>query len=652
MSVGFLHRAVVLLSAVLLVATLGAPAPAQAAPLNADPAAGPEVTLPWRTLGLPGDITLVGANTNQEVTVPVPTGFGPVRLRGQIHAPVDFGAGFVEISDGTGRLLATVNLPAVTPEQAVVPFDVDIATGTLRTARLPLSFTVREAALPVGERCGLGARVTLSDLATVFVGGEPAPTTVGTFFPPVLQRLTIYAPIDADDGEEQAVLTLASAVARMYRSQSPAVTVVKQPRGTRPPAAPQFTRAVVVENGDAGLSVVDPDSPDVFLRLSGRGDQLAAQASLVANDVQSLVQVPEARVDRAGSAGTPETDEFTFGDLGINGESSVLRTAALTVGADRAALGAGRVDGVRVHLLANHTPVQPMDSASVMVRVNGQSVHTAALGASGRIDEEFEVPAEFLGQRINFEFDLTFSPRQLCSPTIAPVTFQLDPRSTLTVHRGGAPLGGFAALPSEFGPEFLVALDGSNPNQLHYAATVVADVARLTDTPLTPRVVDVKAAADAGIGALIVANAATVEQTSLRPPIGGESAEVQVDLRDQLRADIRRGLGSIQAFADEPRDRTVVLVTTSGAWTLVEPLFGYIDQRPDGWSSLTGDVLAAGAAGTVTNLSIGSEDSLQPPVEEGTDWRVWTAVGVGCVLFAALVAGALLVRRRRRSASA
>lgn len=120
---------------------------------------------------------------------------------------------------------------------------------------------------------------------------------------------------------------------------------------------------------------------------------------------------------------------------------------------------------------------------------------------------------------------------------------------------------------------------------------MIADIAQRTDTTLMPRVVDVNAAADAGMGALIVANAATIEQTSLRPPVGGESSEVQVDLRDQLRAQINRGLGSIQAFADAPRDRTVVLVTTSGAWSLVEPLFGYIDQQPDGWSSLTGDVL-------------------------------------------------------------
>lgn len=649
MSVGFIRRVVGLLSAALMVVALSAPT-AHAAPLNADPGTGGEITLPWRTLGLANDVTLVGADTNQDFTVPVPTGFAPIRLRGLIHAPVDFGAGFVEITDNTGRFLATVDLPAVAPDQAVVPFDVDISAGRVNAAKLGLSFTVREAALPVGERCGLGERVTISDLATVFAGIEPAPTTVGTFFPPVLQRLTVYAPIDADDGEEQAVLTLASAVARMYRPQSPVITVVKQPRGATPPAAPQFTRAVVVENGDAGLSVVNPDSPDVFLRLTGRGDQLAAQASLMANQVQSLVQVPEARVDKAGSAAGPGGDEFTFGQLTMSGESSVLRTSTMTVGVDRAALGPGRVEGLRVHLLATHTPVQSMDSASVMISVNGHAVHTAPLGESGRLDAAFDVPGEFLGQRLNFEFDLTFSPRQLCSPTIAPVTFQLDPRSTLTVRRGGKPLGGFGAAPSEFSPEFLVALDGSNPNQLYYATRVVADIARLTDTALAPRVVDVKAAADATLGALIVANAATIDQTSLRPPVGGESTGVQVDLRDELRADINRGLGSIQSFADEPRNRSVVLVTTSGAWTLVEPLFGYIDQLPDGWSSLTGDVLAAGAAGTVTNLSIGSADTAEPAAaSDGTDWRVWAAVGAGCVI-AALALAAALLRRRRRAA--
>lgn len=640
-----------LVSAVALVAGLGASPAATAEPLNADPSTGPEATMPWPALGLPKEVTLVGANTNQDFAIPVPSGFGPTRLQGLIHAPVDFTAGFVEINDGRGTVLGTVPLPTVAPDQAVVPFTVDLSAGQVAADALQLSFSVREPALPPEARCGLGEQVMLSDLAAVFSGAEPAPRTIASFFPPVLQRLTIYTPVNADDAEKQATLTLASTVARMYRPQAPAITVATLPRGAAPPPAPQFARAVVVESGDAGLNIVNGDRADVYLKLTGRGNQLSDQVSLMANDVQSLVQVPGARVDKAGSTGTADAEQMTFGDLNISGETSVLRTASFTAGVDRSALGS-RVDGVKVHLLATHTPVASMDSASVTVSVGGQAVWTAPLSSTGRVDVEFEVPAEFLRQRINFEFALTFSPRQLCSPTIAPVTFQLDPRSTLTLQRGGPALTGFSAVPSEFSPEFLVALDGSSPNQLDDATRVVAKIAQRTETPLTPRVVDVKAAAQSTTAALIVANAATISQTSLRPPVGGESADIQVDLREQLRADIDRGLGSIQAFADEPRQRTVVLVTTSGAWSMVDPLFGYLDQLPDGWSTLSGDVLAAGPDGTVSQLTIGHGDVAAPVASEGVNGGAWLAVGVGAAAVLAALLGVAVWRRRRRGADA
>ncbi|UNB56264.1 MULTISPECIES: cellulose biosynthesis cyclic di-GMP-binding regulatory protein BcsB [unclassified Mycolicibacterium] len=643
-----IRRVAGLLLSVVLAATLGMPQAAHADPLNLDPAAGGEVALPWRTLGLTGDITLVGANTNQDFTVPVPSGFSIIRLRGLIHAPVDFAAGFVEIVDRRGALMATIDLPAVAPNQAVVPFDVDVAAAQADASGVGLSFTVREVPRPGQERCGLGERVVISDLTAVFAGNETAPTTIATFFPPVLQRLTIYAPTDAEDAEKQGVLTLASAVARMYRPQSTAITVVNQPRGASPPPAPQFTRAIVVERGDAGLEVINAGTSDAFLKLTGRGDQLAEQASLVINQLQSLAQVPNARVSKAGSDVGPESDEATFGQLKLTGESSVLRTSKFTVGVDRSALGA-RVDGVQVHLLATHTPVADADSASVMVSVNGQAVYTAPLRDSGRVDAVFDVPGEFLKQRVNFDFDLTFSPRQLCSPTIAPMTFELDPRSTLTMRRGGQPLGGFGAVPSEFSPEFLVALDGSGPSQLDFASRVVANIARQTEAPLRPRVVNVKDAAGASTGALIVANSATLRSTSLRPPIGGESSDVQVALRDELRADINGGLASIQVFADQPRDRTVVLVTSSGAWSLIEPLFGHIDQLPNGWSSLSGDVLAAGAEGTVTELAIGPEGIAPTTDQDGANSPpIWLAIGAGVLAAAVLGLGAALWWRRRR----
>ena len=385
--------------------------------------------------------------------------------------------------------------------------------------------------------------------------------------------------------------------------------------------------------------------------MSGRGDQLADQASLLVNGLQSLVQVANARIDKAGSNRASDADEMSFGQLNLTGESSVLRTSKFTVGVDRSALGA-RTDNLQVHLLATYTPVASLDSASLVVSVNDQTVYSSPLDDSGRVDAVFQVPGQFLRQRTNFDFDLTFSPRQLCSPTTAPLLFKLDPRSTLTMRRGGPPLGGFSAVPSEFSPEFLVALDGSNPNQLGYATRVLASIARQSGTALMPRVVDVKAAAGASDGALIVANSATLKLMSMRPPIGGESSDVQLDLRNELRVDIDRGLGSIQVFADQPRQRTVVLVTTSGAWSLMEPLLGYLDQVPGGWSGLDGNTLAAGAAGVVTDLSIGPDDVASAAAQDGTDRRAWLTIGAGCVALAVFGLTGVLWWRRRRAGTA
>lgn len=644
-----MFAATCLLSSAMLAITLGPALEARADPLNADPSVGNELSLPWPTLGLPGEITLVGANNNQDFKLPVPPGFEVRRLRGLIHAPVDFGAGFVEIDDAKGTLLATVDLPAVTPSQAVVPFDVDVSTAQVAESTVGLSFTVREGRIPPDQRCGLGERVVISDLAAVLTGNEPAPTTVASFFPPVLERLTIYTPSDANAAEQQAVLALSSAVAKNYRPQPTAISVVKQPRRAAPQPAAQFSRAVVVEDGDAGIDVVNAGRSNVYLRLTGRGDQLTDQVSLVVNRLQSLVQIPDARVDKGGTTASPAADELSFDQLGLKGSSSVLRASTLTVGFDRAVLGRGRVDGLKVHLLASHTPIASLDSATLMVNLNGQSVYTTPLTESGRVDAVFDVPDSFLGQRINLDFALTFSPRQLCSPTIAPMTFQLDPRSTVTVHRGGQAPGGFAAVPSELSPEFLVAFDGSDPNQLDYATRVVADVARLTETPLMPRVVDVMSAADSHTPALIVANSTTLKRTSMQPPIGGERSDVEVGLADELRANIAGGLGSIQVFADQPRDRTVILITTSGAWSLVEPVLGYVDQLPDGWSSLVGNVAAAGADGAVSNLSIGPADTTARSPAAGRDWAPWIATGAALVVLAAVGLAILFRRRRRRS---
>jgi len=623
---------------------------------DADPPDAGTVALTWPALGL-GEKVYLGPDSTNTFTVRVPAGMTPVRLLGSIREPINIGAGFLEIGDGDGNFLAPVGLGPDASAQPVTTFDVDISAARVRARSMDLSFTLRQLD-DFDAVCEPLRQLVLQDMAVVLTGAEPVPSTIANFFAPVLQRLTIYAPPDADSAEQQTVLTLASALARLYRLQPLAITVLTLPRGAAPPPTSQLTRSIVVDNGPVGLSLENPGQPGAYLRVSGRGDALTTQASLLVNQLQSLVQVPRARVEQPGSDAAPTADELTFGRLDMSGRTEVLRTGSLTVSVDRAALGPGRVDSVQVHLLADYTPVADYDAATVQILSNETVVYGQLLNSSGKLDATFDLDARALGQSIDLNFALTYTPGNLCGPLMAPMAFQVDPRSTLTMRRGGAPINGFAAFPSEFSPSFLVALDGSGPNQLSYAARVVSAIARLTDAPLTPQVVDLSEAADATTGALIVAKSGAIAQTSLNPPVRGDNAEIAFTLPTELTANIDEGLGSIQAFADSARNRSVILVTTTGSWPLVGPLFDYIDELDGDWSALFGDVLAAGAGGTAVNLAIrGGDNPFEAPVHlPQPESLVSKSLALGVIAAAGVIAvtlgaGILWIRRRRASSA-
>lgn len=623
-----------------------------------DGAAAAGVTLTWANLGAPTEVDLY-PDGDRNISMRVPDGLTATRLRGVIQAPMNIDAGFLEISDGDGRFLGSVNLPPATSAQPVTPFDVDISAARGSASSLDLSFAVRPID-DVDNICGPTQKLTLSDLSTEFTGEQLPPTTIANFFPSVLEQATIYAPIDASAAEQQAVLTLVSTLPRLYNPLKPRITVVTHPRGAVPPPAPGLGRAVVVEKGRAGLTVEGAGTPGAFLRVSGDDDALSSQVSLLANQLQPLAQTATARVDEAGAEAELVGDTLTFSQLKASGETTFIRTSSFGVDFDRTALGS-RFDSLKVHLLADYTPVQKDDSATVVVKSQGLVVYRAALNDTGVLDATFDLDSPMLGQRwIRLDFALNYTPPQTCGPLTAPITFQVDPRSTLTMHRGGPPLGGFGAFPAEFSPNFMVAFDGSGPDQLSYAARIVAAVARLTSTELTPKVVDLDTAANATSGALIVANSKSLNQLPLNPPVRGDGSTINLALPTESQVDVNDGLGSIQAFADPPHNRSVVLVTTTTEWGLVEPLFRYIDGTDRDWSQLNGDVLAAGAAGTPTSLAVRPADDVFEAPQSGASGMsseggvVWGVVGavVGAGVVALIVLAVTLLRRRRRSAFA
>ncbi|PND59825.1 hypothetical protein CRM90_01165 [Mycobacterium sp. ENV421] len=600
---------------------------------------------------MPSSVNLFGEGASG-YTVALPDGLTAVRLQGTVHAPINIDAGYLEIDDSEGKFLGAVDLPPAGSGAVMTPFDVDISAARVKSSAVDLSFTIR----PRDDRdrfCRPLPQLQISDLRTVFAGTQLPVTTVANFFAPVLGKVTFYAPNDASPAEQQAVLALTAALGRYYATQPVAISVVSQPRGAVPPPTAGLDRAIVVEKGDPGLTVENPGTPNAYLRVSGDGDGLVKQVSLVSTQLQPLAQASAVRVDQAGSSTAQIGDPVTFSQLGLGDEKvDTFGTSNLEVGFQRTLLGQ-RFDSVQVHLLADYTPVADRAAASVMIRSSKSVVYRALLNNTGHLDATFTLDSSVLDQQwVNLQFALTYTPDQPCGPFVAPLTFQVSPQSTLTMHRGGAPLGGFAAFPSEFSPKFVVALDGSGPNQLGYAARIVAAVARLSKTELMPQVVDVQKAASATSGALIVANSDAIKGTPLTPPVGANGSTLNIALPTQLQLNIDKGLGSIQAFADPARNRSVILVTTTSDWTLVDPLFNYFNgPNGDDWTQLRGDVLAAGESGNPVNVAIrqAGAGAAEQTVSSTSRWSSYGYVVGGVVALVALAAFAvtLLLRRRR-----
>ncbi len=244
---------------------------------------------------------------------------------------------------------------------------------------------------------------------------------------------------------------------------------------------------------------------------------------------------------------------------------------------------------------------------------------------------------------------LTFTPRGGCTPFTAPMSFRTDPRSTVSVVAGADPRGGFASLPLAFAPSVQVALGDSDSGHLSRAAAVLQAIQRLTATPLNVVVVPPEEAASSGSGALVVADAATVEALKLSPPLSGSAESARVDLATPLSATVSGGLGSIQAFTDG--GRTVVLVTASGDWAPVDRLLTYAAGLDDGWASLSGDVLVAGVDGEPATLTVRTDGSPRFLAETPTSWRRWLWLGGAALIVAAASVGATWVRRRRTAAA-
>ncbi|MGE2689228.1 hypothetical protein [Mycolicibacterium pulveris] len=629
----------------LFMALLGAMPPA----LTAAQTGEPHVRLTWEQLGMSPTIGFTSANSAQTVTIPVPEGTTPTRFSGELQSMVNVNGGYIEVDREDGSLLGSVPIPDVSTGQRTVPFSIDLSSLAIRDQTARISVVLRQPG--ANDVCGSTPHVTMNRLAVEFTGLMRRPTTIDQFFPPVLSGIDVYVDPAPTQSEGQSVMTMAALLTQHYRDIPVEFRILPLPRNVAPPASwDDMRRSVVVRDDptDAGTGAVTlaqrVDAP--YLLVTGNGENLVEQTTMFRSRLLAISQTPTAAIDSTEPMAVSGTNRSSFGELGAGGRITVLGQSSLYTGFDTAVFGLANPGKLDIHLLAHYTSVKDDEKGTLVVRSAGQALYSTELNGSGSIDAKFTMPGDLASRGASLEFAVTYEPAPgACNPRTVPLTFEINEASTVTAGGGAVSMGGFESLPVGFAPTFQVALGSYDTNYLSRAIAVIAAVQERTSRELLPTLVDVNQAANSGSGALIVADAATVASTGLNPPIASEHDTVDVDLPPDVVAKIPEGLGSLQAFAD--RDRTVVLVTTSGDWSLVDPVFDYLATREQGWGDLRGDVVVAGAGGTAKNLTVRSNGPALRVAETSNHWLPWALLGGATALIAAGAAIVIAIRRRR-----
>ncbi|WP_193044592.1 hypothetical protein [Mycolicibacterium baixiangningiae] len=619
----------------------GSPPPAaHAEPVNKavlDTRATPPIG--WAQLGMSDRMELIGANQPAESAIPVPDGVGPGTLSGRIGSVVNVANGRVEVIDGRGIVLGSFPAPA---DGDTTPFSVNISPAQVVDDRARVSFVLREPGRDANS-CTQPPALTLTQLANTFSGPTPDPVSVAGFLPGYLDEIAIRVGSAPTAYEQQAALDLVAELTHLYRPMPVRIGVTTA--AALPPAAGARRVIDIRDGATPGITITDAGTPAAALLIAGTGEKLLDQVELFTDQRVKLAQSSTAAVLSSDRRPEVTSTVKTFDQLGITGQTSVLGNTVLYAGFDVSAFGVGPVTRADVHIKAKYTPVVGGE-ASVLIRSAGTVVATHTLDESGSLDVSATIPAEAITSNVGLALELRYIPRQECAPLTDRLTFALDPQSTVSVTPGTNNRGGFPVLPMAFTPDFDVTLN--SPDRIGYAAQAINLMGQQTAMLLRPHLTSLDEALGSRTALLAVVDGPELIRAGMAPPLAAESPDrLTVDGSTSTEVDFRGPVGSLQAFSD--RGRIVLAVSGGGDWSLLDESFRYIRGLPDRWASLSGDVVATGAAGETVNLTVAQGGPMAHQPAPGQVWQVWAWLSAAVVGLAALAAGGVLAVRYRRS---
>jgi len=623
-----------------LVVDPGAPAAEPGSP-EVKPAV-PTATIPWRQTGRPETLELRGENGAAKVEIPIPEGVTAGSVSGQIGAAVNITAGRIDVLDGLGTALGTIGVPVDTP---TAPFTVNTTAAAIENGLLTLNFVLRTVN-PPADTCAPTPAVTLTRLATTLAGQPPPASTVADFLPPYLDAVTIWTGPSPSADEQQAALTLTAMLTRSYRPIPVRVDV--DTSAQVPPADTPGRRVITIDESDqSGIDVRNAGTPQAVLAVTGSGPDLIEQVGLFIDRRLALAQTPSVEVRSAVGLLTPTSTLMTFEQLGIATSTTFTGASTVYAGFDGAAFAVGPIERARVDLRARYTPTAD-DSASLLIRAGSYVLANRRLDQSGSLELTFEMPPEVIASDIGMALELQYFPDNSsgCAPLNDRMTFAIDPRSTVEVTPGAAAVGGFRTLPAAFTPEFGVAVD--RPEVISHAAQAVNLISQRTGTLLRPQIVSLADGAASRTALMTVTSGEGLARVGVRPPVAVDgSGTVQVDGAADTGASLNGPLALLQSFTHN--GRAVLSIDVPGPRAeLADKNMDYIRRLDNGWSSLTGDVVATGADGDTVALTVRTEQQMGDRADDKAGWKLYVVatLAAGAAAAAAAVRG-LIVRRRR-----
>ncbi|KLN73174.1 hypothetical protein ATN38_17700 [Rhodococcus sp. FH8] len=633
--------------AVTLLLPLGSVASAQDFEDDADTSVAAAATTPisFTELGRGTDIVFSSDDAPVLVTVPVPDGLTATAVTGILTAPTDFSRGWLEVT-ADGRLVSRVDFDA---GQAGTGLPISVPLQGLEVVDRSVTVSMIAHLVPVDDRCYDRTRyqpLALRDAFVTYDGAEQQPTTVATFFPPILRKATIYVTDGSSRSQQSAALQLSAAIVNKYGSQPDAVVVEQLPNGQSLPSVEPglFERAVVLGNsGDAGIDLATAPNGAPVLRISGDDKTLVPQVSLLAANFDGYWAASRALASPDNTVAQISQDAITVGELKLGTmTASGLNHIEVDVPFSQSQLGRPMKD-VSIRMIGSYVPLPNSRNGELSISLGDSRLASQTVNETGRFDIGVDVPNELLRRDLTFEVSMDVTGDFQCG-TSSPSSLTVDPASTITSTTGFPPTpGGFQALPQSMLPTLDVGLSHGDFADLVRAQRLVVAMQRLSYLPLQPRVLPFGDAATSSLPALLIAADGTLPTPVALP----------MDTADQglLRL---QGLefggqyGALQVVSGSHNE--VVALTSEGDAADADGLLNWLESGKDRFAELTGDLLVAPRGGEPFDVGVNVAPlGTATSAEEETGLSAVTIgwIGFGTVVLIAVAVGGVLVARRR-----